>query len=79
MTIHEAIKRHREKRGLSQNQLGKKSGVPTRNICYWESGHGDPPISACILLADALEIPINEFVRELTMKAADGDSHPQSA
>ncbi|MBO7670751.1 MAG: helix-turn-helix transcriptional regulator [Oscillospiraceae bacterium] len=62
MTIHEAIRLRRQEAELSQNQLGKLSGVPTRNICYWESGHGDPPISACIKLAQAMSITVGELV-----------------
>lgn len=64
MTINEAIRQQRMKAGLSQNQLGKRSGVPTTNICYWESGRGDPPISACIKLAKALGISLSDLVRD---------------
>ncbi len=64
MTIQESIRKHREEKGLSQNQLGKRSSVPTTNICYWESGRGDPPISACIKLAKGLGISVSELVKD---------------
>lgn len=61
MKIHGRIKSLRIQAGLSQTQLGKASGINIRNISFWESGKGDPPISACIKLADAFGISLDEL------------------
>ena len=60
--VYDAIRKAREKAGISQNRLGKLANVPNRNISYWESGKGDPPISACIKIAKVLGITIDELV-----------------
>ena len=56
------IKSLRINAGLSQTQLGKLAGLPVRNISYWEAGHGDPPISACLKLAEAMNVTLEELV-----------------
>ena len=62
--VYKAIREAREKSGLSQNALGKISGVPTRNINYWEHGNGDPPISAILKMANSLGMAVGEFLEE---------------
>ena len=62
-TIHRAIRRCRLEAGISQSELGRRAGLPVRNISYWEAGHGDPPFSAFARIARGLGMPIEELVR----------------
>lgn len=50
------VKSERTRQGLTLQALGKKSGVHYRNICLWEHGKGDIPLSAFVKLALALEL-----------------------
>lgn len=60
--IGNALRAARMKIGISQNRLGILSGVCVRNINFWESGGGDPPISAIIRIASTLGTTIDELV-----------------
>jgi len=60
--VGKAMRTAREKYGISQNQLGKLSGIPTTNICFWERGGGNPPIMAIMRIANTLGVTIDELV-----------------
>ena len=46
----------REKAGLSQSALAKRSGLPVRSIQNWEQGHRIPRGRAVLALAKALGV-----------------------
>lgn len=67
MSIYEAIRNRRYDAKISQNALAKKSGVPQRNISFWESGRGDPSVNDCLRLAKGLGISLAEMIEGVTL------------
>lgn len=59
------VKRERTRQGLTLQALEKKSGVHYRNICLWEHGKGDIPLSAFVKLALALELSAPEALARI--------------
>ena len=49
------IKRLREKKAMTQDELAQKIFVSNKTISKWETGHGFPDISLLEPLAKALE------------------------
>ena len=60
--IGKSIKVHRIAQNYTQKQLAQKIGVTHAAISYWENGVNIPNVKDCWLLADALEITIDELV-----------------
>lgn len=58
------LKKLREKRGLTQLQLSKESGIAVRTIQSYESGAHRPRFDAAEKLASTLEIPVSELLGE---------------
>ena len=56
--IVRALKKAREKKGLSQRKLGKKAGVPQSHISKIENGEVDLRASSLITLARALDLEL---------------------
>jgi transcriptional regulator with XRE-family HTH domain len=59
--IAKSIKSHREAKGWSRNELGRRAGIGCRNIAYWERERGEPDITAFVKLASALDISLDEL------------------
>ena len=60
--MKEAIRRHREARGLTQGQLAKKMGYHSQSIvAMWESGDRKPPSDKLPLLARVLGCGIEDL------------------
>ena len=55
------IKRLRENKGLTQDELAQKIFVSNKTISKWENGHGLPDISLMEPLAKALDISVIEL------------------
>lgn len=60
--IGKSIKVNRIAQNYTQKQLAQKIGVTHAAISYWENGVNIPNVKDCWLLADALEITIDELV-----------------
>ena len=60
--IGKSIKVNRIAQNYNQKQLAQKIGVTHAAISYWENGVNIPNVKDCWLLADALEITIDELV-----------------
>lgn len=60
--IGKSIKINRIAQNYTQKQLAQKIGVTHAAISYWENGVNIPNVKDCWLLADALEITIDELV-----------------
>lgn len=60
--IGKSIKVNRIAQNYTQKQLAQKIGVTHAAISYWENGANIPNVKDCWLLADALEITIDELV-----------------
>ena len=56
------IKSHREKLGLSQLELSKRTGLSHQNINRWESGKTLPNIDFCVKLADFFGVSLDELI-----------------
>jgi transcriptional regulator with XRE-family HTH domain len=55
------LKKLRQDRGLSQNDIVRLTGIPKSTYLRWEWGQGAPPLLSAIQLADALEITLDEL------------------
>ena len=64
MTIGENIKAFRKKRGLSQRELGEKTGrkMTQQQIAQYETGARTPKAGTLQIIADALETPIQTLL-----------------
>src|ERR1051325_7333416 len=56
------LKDPREARGLTQQELSDRSGVPRPTLAHLESGQGNPTLSVLIKVAAALGIGIEALV-----------------
>ena len=65
LLIGDRIRKYRRKKGLSQEQLGELVGFSQSKISKIENGDWDS-LSDLKLLAAALEVKIEELVREET-------------
>lgn len=54
--VGERIKHFREKRGLTQKELGEKCGIDAANIRKYESGKQNPKLATLNKIADALGV-----------------------
>lgn len=61
MTLGERIKAAREKAGITQVELGKRSGVSGVAIMRYEKGLREPRLAQLRVMADALEIDVSYF------------------
>mgnify|MGYP003483612573 FL=1 len=55
------IKRLREEKALTQDELSQKIFVSNKTVSKWENGHGLPDISLLEPLAKALDISVIEL------------------
>ena len=62
--IAERLKEARERKGLSQRQLGKLVGVPQSHISKIESGAVDLRLSSLVELARALDLELTVVPRK---------------
>jgi len=64
-TIGKNIKRYREKLGISQDKLSKLAGMTFHTIAKIESGATlDPRIETVKKIADALDVSIDDLMKE---------------
>jgi transcriptional regulator with XRE-family HTH domain len=61
MEIGEKIKLIRNKRGLTQKELGKKIGVTAVTVGQWETGKRNPKYETLQRISNALEIDVSEL------------------
>ena len=57
------IREIREKKGLSQEQLSRLSGVSASHIGYIENGEREPTVSVLCRLAKALNVSILDLFK----------------
>ena len=57
------IAKLRKKKGLTQQQLADKLNFSNKTISKWESGSGSPDISNLLVLAEALDVSVNELLK----------------
>jgi transcriptional regulator with XRE-family HTH domain len=61
--LAENIRRIRERRGLTQQELSDLSGVPRPTIANLESGAANPTLSVLLRVADSLSATVEDLVR----------------
>ena len=64
MTFSERLKKIREEKGITQEQLAQCSGISRRMIQKYESAVARPRYDAAEKLASALEIPVSTLLGE---------------
>ena len=62
--LNENIKRIRESKGLSQEELAIKLNVVRQTVSKWENGLSVPDSSMLIMLADELDTTVSELLGE---------------
>lgn len=62
MQVSEATRRARERKGLTRKKLAELSGVSVNVIKDIEHGRCNPRLATVELLADALGLPLDEYV-----------------
>ena len=62
LTIGEAIRKARLERGLSRTQLANMACMSAQNIYQWEQGRFYPSVLNLVLIADVLNISLDELV-----------------
>ena len=70
------LKELRNKKGMTQEQLGEMVGVSNKTISRWETGNYMPPVDCLNMLSDIYNISINEI---LAGERASGDAFTKIA
>lgn len=58
------LKRIREMRGMSKEELGRRVGVSGVTVGYWEEGRNEPLMGKIELIAKALNVTLDELIFE---------------
>lgn len=66
-TVAENLKLLRCSRGLTQQELAKRTGISQQNLSRWELGIHIPNIIDCIALADFYGISLDELADRGTL------------
>ncbi len=60
--VGQAIRKVREEKEYSREQLARKAGIHSQLIVRWELGISYPTISTLMAVADALDVSLDELV-----------------
>lgn len=60
--------RTRQRLGITQYQLAKRTGRSVQHLSQIEHGKSEPRISTVIMLAKALGVDVGDFVREVAIE-----------
>lgn len=60
--------RPRQRLGITQYQLAKRTGRSVQHLSQIEHGKSEPRISTVIMLAKALGVDVGDFVREVALE-----------
>ena len=64
MTIGERMKRIRESRNMSQEQVAKAVGISKPMICQVENGYKNISLPVAVAVADVLGCTVNDFLTD---------------
>lgn len=64
MTFNERLKKIREQKKMTQEQLAQRSGISRRMISKYEGGNARPRFDAAEKIAAALDISVSELLGE---------------
>ena len=59
---HEALRRAREDRGLTQTEVSELSGIPQTTLSTYETGRSEPTIKVMRALAVVYDTDPREFI-----------------
>lgn len=61
--VENVLKDEQRKRGLSQSELSRLTGIPVRTISYWETGHTpEAKVKSLKKVADALGCKVDDLL-----------------
>jgi transcriptional regulator with XRE-family HTH domain len=66
--VGECLFKARRARGLSQEELGTKTGISKRMIAHYEGDNGIPPLDSLSKIADVLNVTVSYLLGESTQK-----------
>ena len=69
----------REAAGLTQKELGLRTGIGQSSIANWEQSLRSPTWEAVVLLADALGVDCRAFLQEPASTKPQGRGRPRKA
>ena len=64
MTIGEKIRQYRRLKNITQTQLGEILHISSQAIYKWERNLSEPNFETLKDIANAFEIPLNEFIKD---------------
>ncbi|WP_201189414.1 helix-turn-helix domain-containing protein [Pseudomonas fluorescens] len=65
LSLGSAIRRHRKVAGLTQAELGERTGFDPKTISRFETGTYTPSVEALFLLANVLGVKLKVFFTDL--------------
>ena len=71
--LNENIKKIRKSKGLSQEELAIKLNVVRQTVSKWENGLSVPDSNMLIMLADELDVTVNELLGEPVLETTTND------
>ncbi len=60
----EVVRRWREQRGLTQDQLAERAGISDTYVGFIERGDSDPTLTVVLQIAEALNVRPAELLRD---------------
>ena len=79
MRFNEVLVNERKKRGLSQEELAEKVQVSRQSVSKWETGDAMPDLNKLMLIADALEMSLDELCGRTEYIKKDVVKEPEKA
>lgn len=79
MEFNEKLAQTRRARGMSQEDLAATIQVSRQAVSKWETGDALPDLNKLLLLADALEISLDELCGRQAPAPSEAPSAPQAA
>ena len=77
MAVGDNIKKYRELRGFSVDDLAELTGIKRANIYNWEAHKHKPDIDSLITLSKRLDITINELLGENITPVQNGSDNKE--
>lgn len=76
MDVGKSIRKLRESRNLTQEELGRIAGVSSMAVSQWENGRAVPRMGAIQRMADYFNIPKSEIMGDEPHEIFDGAISP---
>lgn len=67
--FREQLRFYRDRRRLTQTELGNRSGIAPAAISHFETGQRVPSLESLVKLADALDVPVDALLGRATSSA----------